>query len=326
MLVLCCCLSGPLLKRDLLKRKFDDETVEPWVRCNGCDKWLHQICALYNPSNPQREREWPGGSPGPNGVPKSEGSKPPRFYCPLCKLRSYSSRPAPPPPPPASSYVPPPPPKLLEGPAHQHPHHHLSGLSMPPLLLSVYPVDAPPPLPPLPGDPPAAPAPRLPLSSSSSSMSSAFSSHAEHTLPSASSSHMLPPGASPPPMVTPSASPSSASSASSHASLGHSSVESGGATAAGGGGESRRLWCAESLPETHMSRFIQSMVRGLLTSLGEHEASAAVTVRVVSSIERYFDVHRTVRSCFALDGKKPPTSQPDACLWSLITQRLPLSP
>jgi hypothetical protein len=39
---------GPHRKRDLLKRRVDDEVAEQSVKWHGCDKWLHQICALYN--------------------------------------------------------------------------------------------------------------------------------------------------------------------------------------------------------------------------------------------------------------------------------------
>lgn len=44
--------APPLLKRDLLRRKFDDEVVEPWVKCGGCKRWMHQVCALYNAQSP----------------------------------------------------------------------------------------------------------------------------------------------------------------------------------------------------------------------------------------------------------------------------------
>ncbi|DBA03201.1 TPA: hypothetical protein N0F65_003921 [Lagenidium giganteum] len=33
---------------DLVKKKCEVE-VEPWVKCFECDRWLHQICGMYNP-------------------------------------------------------------------------------------------------------------------------------------------------------------------------------------------------------------------------------------------------------------------------------------
>jgi len=35
-------------KRDLLKRKNDEELVEEWLTCNRCDVGVHKICALHN--------------------------------------------------------------------------------------------------------------------------------------------------------------------------------------------------------------------------------------------------------------------------------------
>ena len=33
----------PLLKRDMLKRRFDEEIFEPWVDCNTCHRRVHQV-------------------------------------------------------------------------------------------------------------------------------------------------------------------------------------------------------------------------------------------------------------------------------------------
>ena len=54
-------------KRDLLKRKFDDEVAEGWVRCKGCRGMFHQVCALFNS----------------RGVGSGRKSGPP-FLCPFC--------------------------------------------------------------------------------------------------------------------------------------------------------------------------------------------------------------------------------------------------
>lgn len=62
--------EGALLKKDLLKRKLDEEVAEPWAQCDFCGRWVHQICALFNDRFNAAEME---GSP-------------PKFCCPLCKL------------------------------------------------------------------------------------------------------------------------------------------------------------------------------------------------------------------------------------------------
>jgi hypothetical protein len=37
-----------LCKRDMLKRKVDEEVWEPWINCDECGSWMHKVCALVN--------------------------------------------------------------------------------------------------------------------------------------------------------------------------------------------------------------------------------------------------------------------------------------
>jgi len=42
-------------KRDLLKRKNDEEVVESWLSCSRCQSAVHQVCAMHNPFVPPSE-------------------------------------------------------------------------------------------------------------------------------------------------------------------------------------------------------------------------------------------------------------------------------
>ncbi|KAJ1448412.1 histone acetylation protein-domain-containing protein [Pelagophyceae sp. CCMP2097] len=63
--------GGIWYKRDLLKRKFDDDVAEPWVQCDTCSRWVHQVCALFNA---KAEADTGGGA---------------RFVCLLCEIQTH---------------------------------------------------------------------------------------------------------------------------------------------------------------------------------------------------------------------------------------------
>lgn len=58
-------------KNTILRSKFTDELTEPWVQCDRCFGWVHQICAMFNAKQDEAEG----------------GTQP--YVCPLCLLRDY---------------------------------------------------------------------------------------------------------------------------------------------------------------------------------------------------------------------------------------------
>lgn len=66
-----------LMKKDLVKKKNDETNEETWVQCDACDRWMHQICGLFNP----RQN-------------KNDDSV--KYTCPLCLLEERKKANSPP--------------------------------------------------------------------------------------------------------------------------------------------------------------------------------------------------------------------------------------
>lgn len=48
--------SFTVAKRDLVKKKNNDQSEEPWVQCDICESWVHQVCGLFNKGRNDAER------------------------------------------------------------------------------------------------------------------------------------------------------------------------------------------------------------------------------------------------------------------------------
>lgn len=62
-----------LLRGRLEKRRNDSIMVEPWVQCDSCARWSHQICSLFNARK--------------NSVVQPPGG----YTCPICRLRKLET-------------------------------------------------------------------------------------------------------------------------------------------------------------------------------------------------------------------------------------------
>ena len=61
-------------KKDLSKKKNDEVHEEPWVQCDKCNRWVHQICVLFNGRSTDTKTTDP-------------------FYCPICLLELRKTEP-----------------------------------------------------------------------------------------------------------------------------------------------------------------------------------------------------------------------------------------
>lgn len=59
-------------KQDLVKKKNDEVREESWVHCDHCNRWIHQICGLFNTRKNQDQRS--------------------EYVCPLCTIEERKNK------------------------------------------------------------------------------------------------------------------------------------------------------------------------------------------------------------------------------------------
>ena len=85
---------APIMKRNLLRCKSDEEVSEPWVECDTCHKWVHQVCGLYNDRYinqeegvSREEKKLSSQNSQSQGSSSQESKRTTEIYeCPRCKL------------------------------------------------------------------------------------------------------------------------------------------------------------------------------------------------------------------------------------------------
>jgi hypothetical protein len=70
------CGTSKVKKSELIKRKNDEVHEESWVQCDDCERWIHQICGLYNTRHDKDNKS--------------------AYSCPLCLLEKRNTTEDPP--------------------------------------------------------------------------------------------------------------------------------------------------------------------------------------------------------------------------------------
>ncbi|RLN98387.1 hypothetical protein BBJ28_00010336, partial [Nothophytophthora sp. Chile5] len=79
---------------DAMVKKKSEAGVEPWVKCGECDRWLHQVCGLYNPVIGAYSAAQPPCQESSNGLSIGVSAST-AYVCPLCRWRRKRATPPP---------------------------------------------------------------------------------------------------------------------------------------------------------------------------------------------------------------------------------------